>query len=71
MKISLNNYVFVQLTDYGKSVCRDYYNKYGQKAPSLEGKVKFLLWELMKIFGEKCYQGNTNVFKDCLIEIEN
>lgn len=43
----------------------------GKKRPVLKEKLSFFLWELMKIFGEKCYQGNTNVFKDCLIEIEN
>ena len=69
MKINLNDYVKVNLTDEGASYYHAQYGCY----PTLEdnGTLKIQLWELAYIFGKLLYNGNSNLpFESMEIEIE-
>lgn len=58
MTMNLNDYVVVNLTDYGKAIYADYLGDFRDTNEQEDGSHKFQLWELMHIFGKVCYNGN-------------
>lgn len=60
---NLNNFVYVRLTDYGRSIAREKV-KAGELVMPEEDKngvSKWILWELMATFGVILYNGNPNI----------
>jgi hypothetical protein len=82
MKINLNEFIKVTLTDYGKEV---YYHQYDElnecikrrggrplepRFPKVdeEGKTKFQLWEFMELYGKHIGMAKPNVILPLEIE---
>ncbi len=68
MKINLNDYVKVKLTEHGVKL----YEINRLKLPELENSIlKIQLWELMQLYGVYMYNGNPNLpFESMEVEIE-
>ena len=74
MRFNINNYVRVRLTDRGRSIHREWYEKISKQYPpdclsyrppteDEEGWSRWQLWDLMNIFGPSCMNG-------CIIPFE-
>ncbi len=71
MEININKQVQVRLTDFGKKCLEKHHKDLAGLTQYLD-KTPFrcLLWELMNVFGEYCYNGAIEMpFKDNVIEI--
>ncbi len=85
MKINLNDFIKVKLTDYGKEIYYhkdDDFNAYLSKRglelfkphfPKVDedGKTKFQLWDFMKIYGNYMGLGKPNVIEPLDLEIDD
>ena len=84
VKINLNNFVKVKLTDLGKEIyyhrhdaLNEHLKKRGAKPiephfpkEDEEGKTKFQLWEIMELYGSCMGMAKPNVIKPLEIETE-
>ncbi len=76
---SLNDYVWVQLTEHGLGVYHDHYvalfpNRDLIPIPALHtrrGWTRFQLWELMHIFGADTMMGGPLSFKSTAVRLED
>lgn len=71
MKLSLNAVIHIRLSDAGKQQLRAHFLRlFSQNADradesvsichlNADGSYRFMLWELMYIFGDQMYMGNT------------
>ena len=83
-KFNINNEVLIKLTDVGYNMYLDILKCYHNMAPTVfewptiegikskenkNGYLKFQVWEVMKIFGEKLFLGSNSPFEmDILID---
>lgn len=70
IEVNLNDFVYVQLTDFGLKTYAEFYknekfwmDKLERDVREINGKnyYEFQLWNLSEIFGKEMYQGNENV----------
>jgi hypothetical protein len=73
--MNINDYVHVKLTESGFDIIKNsiYSKSILQYHHIKNNEYEIQLWELMNIFGEHCYMGNTMqpFFEDNCIEIAN
>lgn len=81
MKVNLNSYVTVKLTEHGRMLLYDRHNyERLNDIPSSPDMDKFMqsssnefrcqFWELMELFGDYVGVGNKPVFEDMNVEVE-
>ena len=66
--MNINDEVYVKLTPYGKKIHKENWDRYmaNSKLPyklnaNPEGYTVFAMWDLMNIFGDCLYIGNTQI----------
>ena len=83
-KLNLNDEVFVEFTQRGKKIYREYEDRrnnlaqlvfpnmdfLGRERKDLTGKLKFQLWELFSIFGNSIRLGEKSVFVNNIFKFE-
>jgi len=70
MKVNINNYVKVKLTNYGLNILKSKHKEFEQLKTDKEGYTEFQLWELMNIFGAYMYLSSVNLPFEHDIEIK-
>lgn len=82
-KISLNDFIKVKLTDYGKGIYFHRTDDLVAKYPLLRNRLKprfpevdengfteFQLWDFIQLYGPHIYMGGENVIEDIMIYID-
>lgn len=74
VRVNINDKVSIKLTEYGKEILQKYYQNNLPKhlIPEIKNDdMDFMLWEIMQIFGEFLFMGNTEIpFEDNRIILE-
>jgi len=82
VELNLNAQIIADLTDFGETILRKYYEKIQKKNPKIDAeaaigshfqfanKYKFTLWEFAAIFGDSMYNGGLNIVENNDIAIE-
>jgi len=77
VNFNLNKYVYVNLTEHGERLLDGYEEEMKRKSKGREfkerynkGFYRFQMWEFMKIFGDKVYNGAKNITEYNVIFLE-